>query len=150
MPSRRGDDPESDLSTVLRPGARPITTTARTFTLHVIEGPDAGKSFALDGTHASRVLVGKSPACEIGLSDEHVSRRHAALDHAENELRLVDLGSTNGTFIGPTRIVEAFLYGGEIVRMGATALRVDADAQKHAMTLPSATRFGPMIGASIE
>ena len=58
------------------------------FRLSVIEGPDAGKTFALDGSQPSRVLVGTAAACSVRLSDRTVSRRHVALDIVGRRVRI--------------------------------------------------------------
>ncbi len=120
------------------------------FVLTIVEGPDQGQSFTLDGARPSRVLVGQSPACELRLTDPAVSRRHFSLDVSEGELRLIDLGSTNRTFANGIVVSEGFLRGGEIVRVGSTAIRVDRVEQKGAATIPAATAFGRVIGSSLE
>ena len=119
------------------------------FDLVVVEGPDAGKTFRFDGTQPNRVLVGQSPACDIKLSDRQVSRRHAAFDLSGRRIRLNDLASTNGTFVDGVAIVEAFLRGGELVRLGGTALRVEPVTDAAAPVLTPRTSFGQTVGASI-
>jgi transcriptional regulator with GAF, ATPase, and Fis domain len=136
-----------DATTALSPTVDP-PDTAIAYALVAIEGPDEGKRWSLDGTHASRVFLGQSPACEIRLSDRLVSRRHAALDASGQRLRLADLGSTNGTFVDGIRVVEVFLRGGEVVRVGSTAFRVDTEARARVVQTPTATRFGRMLGES--
>ena len=118
--------------------------------LVVIEGPDRGRSFPLDGSTPSRMLIGQSPACDLRLADREVSRRHAALEFAERHLRLTDLGSTNGTFVDGVRIVEVYLRAGEIIRVGSTAFRVDTLGPGHGTRLSQATSFGSVIGSSVE
>jgi DNA-binding NtrC family response regulator len=120
------------------------------FQLLVIEGPDAGKSFRADGAAPSPLLVGQSPACEIRLSDGRVSRRHASIELAGRRLRITDLGSTNGTFVDGVSILDGHLSGGEVVRVGGTALRVEPVSDAASAPLPTAMRFGRTIGASAE
>jgi transcriptional regulator with GAF, ATPase, and Fis domain len=88
--------------------------------------------------------------CDIRVADPTVSRRHAALEPAGRRLRVTDLGSANGTFIDGVAIAEAFLRGGEVLRVGSTAFRVDSADKASEPALPIATRFGRMIGASLE
>lgn len=46
------------------------------------------------------LVIGRDETCDIVLEDSFVSRRHVRLDLSEDgDCRLVDLGSTNGTFI---------------------------------------------------
>src|SRR5258708_4788824 len=68
------------------------------------------------------VVVGSSEECEIVLSDPRVSRRHAALHLTEHGIVLRDLGSKNGTFIGPTQVIEAFLARDVVVSVGESRL----------------------------
>ncbi len=115
----------------------------------VIEGPDAGKEFTLDPASPSRMLLGTSPACEMRLSDPTVSRRHAAFEPAGRRYKLIDFQSTNGTFVDGTAIGEAYVRGGEIVRCGGTAMRLEEGEAAAPSPLPSAARFGKTVGASV-
>ena len=116
----------------------------------VIEGPDAGARFAVEDVTTTRVLLGQSPVCTVRLSDRTVSRRHAALQAAEGAVRLVDLGSSNGTFVNDVRVADAYLRGGESVVVGSTRLRIDIDATPHSVATPTITRFQRVIGGSAE
>jgi two-component system response regulator HydG len=144
-----GDGVHSDLTSDLQRPEPPFTSTP-SFVLTVVEGPDRGLTLCIDGTQPSRVLVGQSPACELRLSDPTVSRRHAAFDVTEHELHLTDLGSTNRTYAGGFAVVDAYLRGGEVLRLGNTVLRVDRTEDAHQVPLSVATRFGRVVGASIE
>jgi two-component system response regulator HydG len=142
--------PKGDTATVIRPQLDVALTPSEAFVLIVIEGPDAGKSFLLDGSQPSRVLVGQSPVCTVRLSDREISRRHAALDLSGRRLHLTDLGSTNGTFADGIAVNDAYLAGGEIVRMGATAFRVEKTTPPSRVEIPEQTRFGRTFGSSLE
>ncbi len=120
------------------------------FRLSVVEGPDAGKVFALDGTQPSRVLVGTAAACAVRLVDRTVSRRHVALDAVGRRVRITDLGSTNGTTVNGISVTEAFLEGGEVVTVGATSFRLERETSGARVQLASGVQFGPVLGASTE
>lgn len=120
------------------------------FRLSVVEGPDAGKTFSLDASQPSRVLVGTSPACDILLTDRTVSRRHAALELVGQRVRVTDLGSRNGTLINDLRVEDAYVEGGELVRLGSTTFRLERDKPRTNVPLSSRTSFGRVIGASTE
>jgi DNA-binding NtrC family response regulator len=135
--------------THIRYAASPLPE--RGFRLRVVEGPDAGRALVLDGSQPSRVLVGKSEACELCLTDGSVSRRHASFEIEGPSLHLVDLGSTNGTFVGSLSVRDAILVGGETVRLGATTIAVEADeTPPNAPALTTATSFGRVAGISRE
>ncbi len=154
LPLVKGDNDETEsLRTELRASPALSQAEETPFFLLVTEGPDKGRSFTISGddAHPGRVLLGQGPACDLKLSDTQVSRRHAALEAVGGELRLTDLGSTNGTWVDRVRISEAYLGGGELVRVGATLLRVDrAEASARARPLPPEEQFGRLVGASPE
>jgi DNA-binding NtrC family response regulator len=146
------DDPSDAVPTsTVAHGVDPRTLDpARTeLRLVVIEGPDTGKELALDPSSPSRVLLGTSPACELRLSDPTVSRRHAAFEPMGRRYKLTDFQSTNGTFVDGVAIGEAYVRGGEIVRCGSTAMRLEHGVAAASPPLPSAMRFGRTMGASV-
>ena len=98
-------------------------------------------------TTTGPVLVGQSVSCEIVVADKLVSRRHASIELVERGLHFVDLGSTNGSFLGNTRVGEVTLVGGERLRLGAATLTVRAvPAQNEETKLSSRTSFGTLVG----
>jgi hypothetical protein len=66
--------------------------------------------------------VGRLPECTITLGDPNVSRRHAEIRPSGAGYRLVDLGSTNGTFVNGVRVTERELVDGDVITFGATAI----------------------------
>ncbi len=141
---------EEGLATAISPASAVATArVTRAFSVHVVSGPDAGKTFAVDLSHGGRVLLGQSPACAVRLEDPTVSRRHAAFDLVGDSLRLSDLGSTNGTFVNGIRAFDVALGGGEAILVGGTVLRLEAGEEK-AETTSEQTRFGHFVGASPE
>jgi DNA-binding NtrC family response regulator len=144
------DDRRENLATVALPRVQKAASTAEAFVLEVTEGPDKGLRFVVDAGRPPRLLVGGSPACDLKLADPQVSRRHAALELRDGALLLGDLGSTNGTSVNGVAIGEAFLRGGEVVRLGATAIRVSPSAQAAAAAPSTASSFGRMLGGSAE
>ncbi len=119
----------------------------RAFALVVVDGPDSGQRSVVPPLHPTRLLMGKGLACEIRLTDRTVSRRHVAVEAVGHRLRIRDLGSTNGTIVDGLAVVEAFLTGGEHVKIGATTLRVD-HCHGSVAPLPDVSAFGRLIGAS--
>jgi transcriptional regulator with GAF, ATPase, and Fis domain len=142
---------QDDVATELQRALDASAGGSATFVLTIIEGVDRGRTFTLDGSQPSRVFVGQSPACEFRLTDPLVSRRHLALDLTDRELRITDLSSTNRTFANGIVVSEAYLRGGEVISIGSTIIRVDMVEQTTAAaTVSSATRFGRLIGSSVE
>lgn len=65
-------------------------------------------------------VVGRDESCDIVVSDSKVSRKHLQIIVDEdNNVSVVDLGSTNGTYVNQTRITgEVRLKRGDVVRIG--------------------------------
>ena len=147
---RSGKTPPPDESTALtgRRDAEPEVIAA--YLLRVIAGPDAGATLRLDGCSPGRMLVGTGPACDLRLADPGVSRRHCAFEATARGLRVTDVGSTNGTWCDRTALVDAYLCGGERLRIGTTSLVVEVASAPQAAVLSDAMRFGRVIGASSE
>ena len=64
--------------------------------LYVLDGPDKGRSFDLEGDTTE---VGRSPDNHVQLKDAYVSRRHLRILRRENRLFIEDLESSNGSFV---------------------------------------------------
>jgi len=95
------------------------------------------------------ITLGRSRQCEVVVPDDSVSRTHATISREGDRYRLRDLDSTAGTFLGGSRITDAFLRPGDELRIGQVELRfVPRDRQPE--LLPSeAEGFGPVVGRSL-
>ena len=144
-----GKGNRDDVPTVRRDPVPPSASSGAGYLLTVVDGIDRGRTFALDAA-LPRTLVGQSSACAFRLADPLTSRRHAALVLASDGLRLVDLQSTNGTFVNDVRIVEAYLHGADVVRLGGTTLRLDVVDGIPETRLTDATTFGRVVGSSVQ
>ncbi|MBX3191630.1 MAG: sigma 54-interacting transcriptional regulator [Labilithrix sp.] len=145
-------DSERDiLATAVQPRNALKAHAEALFVLTVTEGPERGQSFRLDASAPTRTLVGTSPACEIRLTDNEVSRRHCALERVGGALKVIDLTSTNGTFVDRVKIVEAELQGGEFLRVGSTMFQVETESLgESTVSVPPGSAFGRVVGASRE
>ncbi|MCA1840412.1 MAG: FhaA domain-containing protein [Actinomycetota bacterium] len=83
---------------------------------------DPEKRFALSG---SRVSVGRTKGSDIELVDTEVSRVHAELVQREGVWWVVDLGSSNGTYVNGNVVKERRLEQGDVLRVGSTSLIFD-------------------------
>lgn len=117
--------------------------------LRVVAGPDEGQEIEL-GSAPERILVGQSALCQLRLTDRRVSRRHLAVEVTREGLRITDLGSSNGTFVGRVRVTDVFLKPGDRVALGATTLEVGVATPTHRTPPPvsRAHHFGRLVGAS--
>ena len=78
--------------------------------LFVIRGNDQGTRFDLS---EERMGIGRDPANAIQVHDSEVSRHHAEVRFHERRHVLVDLGSSNGTYVNGRRITQAELATGD-------------------------------------
>ena len=69
------------------------------------------------------MVIGRSDQADITLNEDGVSRSHARIDRHENSYMLVDLGSTNGTYVNGDPIEQKVLTDGDKVRIGDVLLR---------------------------
>jgi len=90
-------------------------------TLTVIQGPDHGRTFEIDGENS---VIGRDPSCEVSLRDPGVSRQHANLVLQGDRYILKDAGSSNGTLLNGVRISESPIQTGDQIRVGNTILAV--------------------------
>ena len=68
-------------------------------------------------------VIGRGADADLRLADTGVSRAHAELRlDADGGVRVVDLGSTNGTVVNGQRVSEGNLADGDRLNIGATAL----------------------------
>jgi predicted component of type VI protein secretion system len=91
------------------------------------EGPAKGTRFVV---RSALSHVGRGAHNDIRLADDSVSETHAKLQRRDDGWYVVDMDSTNGTYVGGTRIAgERRLEGTPDVRFGGMKLRfTPADA----------------------
>ncbi|MGL5909611.1 MAG: FHA domain-containing protein, partial [Phycicoccus sp.] len=71
-------------------------------------------------------LIGRSPECALVLDDDYASGRHARIyEETDGRWMVEDLRSTNGTFLGATRLTTpSEVAAGSILRIGQTVLEL--------------------------
>jgi hypothetical protein len=83
-----------------------------------------------DGTRvrlgADPLVIGRLEDCPITVADPKVSRNHAELRREREGIRIVDLGSTNGTFVNGEAVREAYLDDGDRIDIGPATLVFEA------------------------
>ena len=71
------------------------------------------------------IRIGRALDNDIVLADERVSRYHASIRLEDGRYRLIDLASTNGTYIGGQRVSEALLDHGDEISFGGLVVRFE-------------------------
>jgi pSer/pThr/pTyr-binding forkhead associated (FHA) protein len=91
-------------------------------TLVVTQGSLKGTTISLG---QAPILIGRAPECTLVLEDDYASGRHARLSLQQGTWMVEDLGSTNGTFLGRTRVqAPTPVSPGSPVRIGRTVLEL--------------------------
>ena len=74
-------------------------------------------------------VVGRREDCDLRIPLHDVSRKHCRFVMRDDELRVEDLGSANGTHHNGQRVQEAVLAPGDTVRIGPVTFTVQIDGQ---------------------
>ncbi|MCC6424717.1 MAG: FHA domain-containing protein [Phycisphaerales bacterium] len=72
-------------------------------------------------------VIGRREDCDLRIPLGEVSRKHCRLIKDGQNLRIEDLGSSNGTFRNGERIQEAAVGPGDSIRIGSVAFIVQID-----------------------
>ncbi|HRC55987.1 MAG: sigma 54-dependent Fis family transcriptional regulator [Myxococcales bacterium] len=108
-----------ETSTIVQP--RTSRLSLGTLRVDVISGPAQGAATTLD---AEQVSVGSAKGNTIVVGDPTVSRFHLELWREGGDILATDLGSTNGTYVGPVRVERVRVPPGTVLRLGNTELRI--------------------------
>jgi Protein of unknown function (DUF3662)/FHA domain len=82
-------------------------------------GMEAGSTYELQ---TPVTLLGRGTDCDLRMVDAGVSRHHAELRVEDGQVVLVDLGSTNGTFVNGQPMRRVVLTDGTNVTLGRTTM----------------------------
>jgi pSer/pThr/pTyr-binding forkhead associated (FHA) protein len=87
----------------------------------ILQSPDA--TFRLKS--GAIKTVGRAPRADFILDVALVSRLHCRLTAADDQLEVLDLKSTNGTFVNDKRVEKATLATGDRLRVGRVEMTVE-------------------------
>ena len=85
-----------------------------------LNGPLKGQDFRLV---TGKNIIGTAADCDIVLTDQFMSARHAVLRHEEGSFLLLDLDSTNGSFVNDKQVSKEELIDNDRVRLGKSDLK---------------------------
>ncbi|MDW8296122.1 MAG: FHA domain-containing protein [Raineya sp.] len=87
------------------------------------------------GTLVRKISIGRASSNDFVINEPTVSSQHAFLEIYDNgNLRIVDNGSTNGTFRQGQRIQAALVNSGEFIQFGSAKVNVSDILQKQPVT----------------
>ncbi len=98
-------------------------------------------------------VIGRASECDVHISDQRISRRHALIQLVDDQHLLRDLGSSNGTFLNGLRVDEGHCFSlreGDVIEVGGIKLvyarsATKARAQEEAATKSGAHPIGDLV-----
>jgi len=119
---------------------------ARTW-LEIVDGPGTGTTFEL---HGDQLGVGRSDDQAIRLPDQSASRAHAVVFRTGDTWSIRDNHSVNGITVNDRKVGEMELQPGDVIGVGATALKLfhvepppQAPRAPRARPAPPSARLAP-------
>ncbi|MBI5487722.1 MAG: DUF4388 domain-containing protein [Deltaproteobacteria bacterium] len=127
---------------------------ARSLKLRFVAGKYEGGEFRLPAE--GEVLIGRGAELPVVLAEDMVSRKHARLTIKGEQIRIEDLGSTNGTFVNGERVKAADVKVGDRILIGTSIMKVlatevpDGRPQRGSGGIPTARSVPtrPSVGGS--
>jgi pSer/pThr/pTyr-binding forkhead associated (FHA) protein len=104
-----------------------------------------------------RCVIGRDTDADLRIPVGTVSRQHCEVRIDDDEPRVRDLGSSNGTFLNGKRVTESVIDAGDLLRVGPTTFTVVIDGIPDVVTPPneeaglpegSSMMDSPRIGAA--
>ena len=123
-----------DVATVLFSGHRlRVSSKGRTMKVKLVMFRRDGqrKDFPISGR---KVVIGRGEECGLRVPLLSVSRTHCELTKGQDELRVKDLASSNGTYVNNRRINDAVLQPGDRLAIGPVILTVQIDGVPEQIT----------------
>jgi DNA-binding NtrC family response regulator len=145
---RRQREPEGARPAGTDREAKPAwSTAAATIGLHlvVLSGSSSGRRVRV----GNGLRIGSAEDNDLILNDRTVSRRHCELVRTALGVRIVDHGSTNGTWIAGTRVTEATIGTGVVLKVGQVELELRPKVEPLALPPSKRDHFGEAVGVSL-
>jgi DNA-binding NtrC family response regulator len=147
-------------SALLRLDTKTGTLRQRKYKVSVIAGPDSGRTIELGDPKTAQpnpvtgtldalttITVGSHTGAGMALKDTTISRYHVELSARPDGVRVRDLESRNGTYIGGARIQEVIVEDQAVVTIGKTSLRISMVEED--LGVPKGlSSFGKVMGAA--
>ena len=87
-------------------------------TVRIVEGPGAGTDFEVD----QAAILGRLDTNDIPVQDPKASREHAKIYKQGSKFSVVDLNSSNGTFVNGDQITKRALEHGDRITIGKVTM----------------------------
>jgi len=112
--------------------------------LKTLSGPLGSPTFELTGPH---ITIGRARDNAVALIHRSVSKHHAVLIFEDDQPKLFDLHSTNGTFVNGQQITVAPLHHDDQIVMGEFVFSYESDAPVTPAETPAPAASAPVAVA---
>ena len=110
---------EKSVDTVFQPARRPLSAIRDACLVHIYPtGPLMGIRHILS---EKPIIIGRGEDCDIRILDNSISRRHARIERLADGFHVLDMQSTNGSFVNDNASEEGnsiLLKDGDYLRVG--------------------------------
>jgi len=103
----------------------------------ITKGPEAGREYSLE----QAVILGRLESNDIPIHDKKASREHAKIYRQGQQYAIVDLNSSNGTFVNGEQVTKRVLKIGDEISIGMVSLRFE-DPEAEQAAAPATRRKG--------
>lgn len=89
--------------------------------LYIMSGGEKGKTYPLK---KEETIIGRNIDSDLQIDDALISRNHASLILTKTaKVKILDLNSTNGTFVNFNKVSESYLNDEDIIHLGETIIK---------------------------
>ena len=132
--------------TQLLEGTPTWTPVVGRFRIHTVDSEVHVQPWESSGEKCS---IGSAEANDLRLTAPTVSGFHCEIRADESGMRIVDLGSLNGTIVDGVSVKEAFLRNGSLIRLGAATLKFELVEGANRLFVSPQASFGGLRGVSV-
>ena len=123
------------------------TLRVRRCRLVVVSGPCTGAELT---SEKERIRVGTHLSNDLVLDERTVSRHHFEIVYTDKGYLLLDLASTNGTFLDGRRVERAYLPSGAAIKVGSSTLSFAPVNEEISVEPEREAELGGMLGHSVK
>lgn len=118
----------------------------QTCTVEVLAGPGVGTTARIE---RPTFAIGSHESNDLVLPDDSISQHHLEVAVGPDGYRIVDLSSSNGTFLGGVKITDVTTVEPITLHLGTTTLRITPAMGEKEVPASGAPRFGSVLGRSV-
>lgn len=116
----RDSGPELETKITPKEKIKPITTTKDSLVCIYPPGPYIGERYILQN---KEITIGRDLENDLIIEQDIVSRKHAKIIYKDGNYIIVDLNSTNGTYVNHKLIKSHLLRSGDLITIGGTIFK---------------------------